>query len=256
MTNIRQLAGEAARYSTFNREERNCVAMLYHALLTGQNLAAFMSAAGYTASFSQDEVEVFVEWSYLRDLWHRVTDEQTRRHVILDMLGLANTEDLMGWPPDRFNTYFGATPTPSVLYIQSPATWSISRFSQTIADNEEFHRACRLKWAFRVKPDLVIQPDADHALCVEAKWESGEGRYPAVASEIAEFNRRGLPRASQTEIQRFMMEDLLGIDAEFRYLTRKSPHKPSANSMTWKAAFETLDLSACPPFLRRWVEHL
>ena len=256
MTNIRTLVGETARYSTFNREERNCVAMLYHALLTDQNLAAFMQAVGYTTTFDPQEVEVFVEWSYLRDLWNH-TDQQKRREVILESLPLANAQHLTSASPTEFNTYFGATPKPSTMYIQSPATWSIAKFSNTIADSEEFLGACRLKWAFRVKPDLVIQPDADRALCIEAKWESGEGRYPAVASEIAEFTNRDLPRSSQTEIQRYMMEDLLGIETGFRLLTRKPPTTAHVDdTLTWKEAFQALDLSKCPSFLRQWVELL
>src|SRR4051812_23133674 len=43
MANIREALQEKRRYSEFNREERNCVAMLYHALLLGRNLEKFLA---------------------------------------------------------------------------------------------------------------------------------------------------------------------------------------------------------------------
>jgi hypothetical protein len=257
VVNVRAAFGETHRYSTFNREERNCVAMLYHALLLGNNLRRFLDALDYpTVNLAQDDVEVFVEWSYLRDLWNTHTDADKRRSLILDTLGLANDSALRAAPVPEFNAYFGASPKTSASFIQSPATWSVGRFAQTIADNDEFLRVCRFKWAFRVKPDLVIQPDADHALCIEAKWESGEGTYPATTTEVAEFAKRGLARVKQTDIQKFMMENLLGITTTFRFLVRKPPTSPGPTTLTWKDAFTPLDLSACPAFIHRWVQSL
>jgi len=43
MYNLREAFRETEAYSTFNREERNCVAILYHALLLNGNLPRFLS---------------------------------------------------------------------------------------------------------------------------------------------------------------------------------------------------------------------
>jgi hypothetical protein len=210
---------ETDPYSRFNREERNCVAMLYFALLVNQNVSHFLRAVG--SSFPATEgTQIFVEYSYLRDLWfkHNGTDaNQVKRAFILDQLGLADQTHLADCDIQTFNAFFSATPSPSSTHIQSPATWSVGRFGSTITDNEEFLKTCKFKWAFRVKPDLVIQPSLDKVLCIEAKWGAGVGRYPSLASEVAEFKRRGLPQC------------------EFMFLVRQpGPASAAHTTVTWK----------------------
>jgi hypothetical protein len=66
-----------------------------------------------------------------------------------------------------------------------------------------------LKWAFRVKPDLVITDGKNGAVCVEAKLTSGESSYPLTAAERAIW---GSPTVTQREVQRFMMR----VASQFR----------------------------------------
>ena len=48
MYNLREAFKEIEAYSTFNREERNCVTILYHSLLLNGNLSRFLSGIGYS----------------------------------------------------------------------------------------------------------------------------------------------------------------------------------------------------------------
>jgi len=48
--NIRPLIGDDSPFSEFNREERNCVAMLYHVLLLEGNLQRFLEQRGCTST--------------------------------------------------------------------------------------------------------------------------------------------------------------------------------------------------------------
>lgn len=259
MAEIRSLLGEPGPYSTFNREERNCVAMLYHVLLSGPdatNLSRFVELFGWTGGASWDNYELTVEWSYLRDVWQGITDNTTRRAVIeraLDIEGAYGSLSIA-----EFNTRFGATPKPSTTTIQSPATWNLARMAEAITDDGELRAACMLKWAFRIKPDLVISGSGNRVMCVEAKWESGEGSYPATGEEHAILAARGIKGARQLEVQRFLLRDLLDLDATFGYLVRTPPAGVTIEEITvsWRQAFESLDLSTTPPFIRNWVATL
>ncbi|HWL42419.1 MAG TPA: hypothetical protein VNQ73_05705 [Ilumatobacter sp.] len=46
---------------------------------------------------------------------------------------------------------------------------------------------------------------------------SGEGSYPAFEREKAIFQRRGIPYLSQTAVQRYLVNELLGFDGTFAY---------------------------------------
>lgn len=273
MSNLREAFGVTEPYSKFNREERHVVAMLFHTLMLGDNLQRFLKVVACEMEADPEKTEIFVEYSYLRDLWAKCSrmsaDEAEanakKRKAILDGIQPKDRSDLEEMSEAEFNAYFGAVPKASTKFIQSPATWSIGRFATNIADREVFDRACRFKWAFRIKPDLVIQPSPDRALCVEAKWESGEGSYPTAKSEIDEFDQRGFEdRVSQTTLQKFMMRELLGLEADFVYLVRRPGRRTAtaasstanggpSRRVTWQKVFDALDLDECPPFIRRWA---
>lgn len=54
----------------------------------------------------------------------------------------------------------------------------------------------------------------------------------------------------QLELQKYMMEELLGIKADFVFLvSRKQKKRDSHAEMTWQQAFESLDLTGLPPFV-------
>jgi hypothetical protein len=197
----------------------------------------------------------------LRDEWALLSDKEDqpkRRRLIEVALGLAE-KDGGGAAKglQEFNCFYGARPRPSVEYIQSPATWHLADLTVSLPQDQEFVAACKLKWAFRIKPDLVITA-GNRVLCIEAKWESAESRYPTAASERRVFKERGLPETvvSQTELQRYLLSDLLGFDTHFVFLTKATSLGPE--SLTWRQAFSGLDLDTAgvPAFIYKWVDAL
>jgi hypothetical protein len=92
-----------------------------------------------------------------------------RRQIIEQAAGQAGRRDRETWTIEEFNIFYGATPKASVKEIQSPATWHLPLLDAHIKDNDDSLASCMLKWAFRVKPDLVVTDAATRALCIEAK---------------------------------------------------------------------------------------
>lgn len=257
-TSARSLLGWTDGYHAICREERNVAAIFYHLLLQGTNLRRFLDRVGSKLPMRADETAIYFEYAYLRDLWNaRVRDVETARALILDLLAPPNADELRGMSVVELNEFFGAVPVASREYIQMPGKWSIERFAPHILDDDAFLRTCRFKWAFNAKPDIVIHTTHDAALCVEAKVESGEGQYPTKPSEIAEFNRRGIPLQGQTDLQTYILRELLGIDAEFVFLVAKaSARSETHRTITWAEAFGALDTSGCPPFIERWIARI
>lgn len=247
-------------YHAICREERNVAAIFYHLLLQGDgaNLRRFLDLAGCVLPLKEDETAIYFEYAYLRDLWSaRVKDVDTARRLIIDLLAPANAAELRRMSVVELNEFFGAGPVASRDYVQMPGKWSIERFAKNIPDNGAFLRTCRFKWAFNAKPDIVIHTTHDAALCVEAKVESGEGQYPTKPSEIAEFKRRGIPLQGQTDLQTYILRDLLGIETEFVFLVASSSARSRTHrTVTWAEAFRALDASGCPPFVKRWIERI
>ena len=239
---------------TFNREERNAVAVLFGLLARADNLDRFGRLLEWHPNDIAD-AEVSVEWTFLRDLWNhhrKIVEQDALRTAILDALQPGARADLEAMSALEFNTHFGAAPHPSATYVQSPSNWSVARFDATIADNDEFRRTCQFKWAFNVKPDLVLQTPSGKLLCIEAKWDSGEGSYPAAEGEKAIFRRRGIPYLSQTTVQRYLVTDLLGFDGEFAYLARRRFDTAAGRSVTWAEVLNVLDTSGTPTFIHEW----
>jgi hypothetical protein len=126
---IGSLFSDLPPFASINREERNCVAMLYHVLLLHENLnlQEFLGRRGYDWSLDHNYFEVAVEWSFLRDAWHHTRDDQPlHRKVIERGLGLSDGAGGGGAPTvEDFNLYYGAGPRASPQFIQSPATWRL-----------------------------------------------------------------------------------------------------------------------------------
>ena len=239
---------------SFNREERNAVAILFGLLTRPGNLETFARLLDWHPDDLAD-AEVNVEWTFLRDLWNhysRRLDAAALRTAILDALCPEDGEELADCSTLEFNTHFGAVPRPSERYLQSPSNWSVARFDATIADSDQFRRTCQFKWAFNVKPDLVVQTPSGKVLCIEAKWGSGEGSYPASEKEKAIFQSRGLPHLTQTAVQRYLVNDLLGFDGEFAYLARTRLVTAAGRGVTWAEVLLALDRTASPTFIDQW----
>jgi hypothetical protein len=245
-------------YYQINREERNLAAIFYHVLLLEDNLFRFLEKVSCDFSVNPNELGIYFEYSYLRDLWKHIgNNNQVKRELIYNFLKPRQIETLKLMSTSEFNTYFGAVPRASEKYIQSPSNWSIVRFKTNIVDDDEFLKTCRFKWAFNAKPDIVIHTSHETAICIECKLESGEGTYPANKEEIREFRRRNLNPVGQTELQRYIMEDLLGIQTKFIFLVQKSrTNSPSHSSLLWKEAFAGLNINGCPTFIKEQISHL
>lgn len=244
-------------FSTFNREERNAVATLYAALLTPGNLQVFAELLNWRGLGDPSEAEIFVEWSFTRDLWKRHQGPEARRAAVLETLAPGNREYLATCSIAEFNAFFGASPKASAKQIQYPGRWSVAKLDEAVLDNEEFRRTCVYKWSFNVKPDLVVHGSAGDLLCIEAKWEGGGSSYPSAAEERQAFVRRQLKTATQFEVQQHLVGELLGFRGDFRYLVRQATTQTTGfDTVTWKEALGRMDVSRLPPFVRRWIAHL
>ena len=127
-------------------------------------------------------------------------------------------------------------------------------FNKTIIDDDEFLKTCMFKWAFNAKPDIVIHTSRDEAVCIEAKLKSSEGKYPQSGSEKTIFKSRGLDYVRQTALQRYLMQDLVGIETQFVFLVEK-PAKTSYTHelLFWKDVFSSLDVSGLPQFMHEII---
>jgi len=262
--NLRKQIGFDTGYHEINREERNLAAIFYHSLLLKNNLNKFINFIKCDFLIVENEMGIYFEYAFIRDLWSSIKNEnenenEFKRRLILDFLKPNNRDYLEKISILKFNTHFGAVPKPSDKYIQSPGNWSIQCFNKNIKDNNEFLKVCKFKWAFNAKPDIVIHTSNDKAICIEAKYESKEGKYPSKSTEKKIFRKRDIPLVGQLSIQKKIME-LLGIETKFIYLVQKttSDHYKKNNTLvvTWKEVFDKLNLDNCPNFIKSWVNRL
>ena len=149
--------------------------------------------------------------------------------------------------------------------VESPSNWNVAALNKLSLDYEKevFTALCKFKWAFNIKPDVVIHADGIGTLCVEAKLESRVSSYPNNPTEIAIFDERfgkGKGRVNQLELQRFMFEEIL----EFENVTTALVHKGlkgAARSLdtavvvkTWGDVLTSLKKTVLPPHMRGSVE--
>lgn len=172
------------------------------------------------------------------------------------MLQPNNREELEQKSVLEFNRYFGAVRKMSSDHIASPSNWSIKYYNDNITDNAEFLKVCKFKWCFNAKPDIVINTSHDTAICIEAKYESEEGKYPSNEFERDVFRKRGLELVGQLSIQKKIMEDILGIKTEYIFLVQKKSQTKTHKIWTWKEAFDRLDTTNCPYFIQEWLKRL
>jgi hypothetical protein len=252
--NIREISQKNPHYYEINREERNYAAIFFAALCKDENASRFLQAYGMKEEIGPD-FGIYFEYAYLRDLWNTIRSEEIRKDIIKKNLPIQGIEDILQSPVREINQQFGAV-NASSKEIQYPGRWSMGKYDQNFPDNNDFLRICRFKWAFNIKPDIVIHLNRDKALCIEAKYESGEGYYPSTTEEVAIFERRSIPRVGQMELQKYMMEDLLGIEMDFMFLVSKKQSSETHRIITWAEAFEMLDLSGMPAFVTKMVEKI
>ncbi len=264
--NLRQLVGIDEPYFQFDREERHLAGILFHLLNHKDNAERLLCSAAPGWRINPAEFGVYLEYSYARDLWNQMgakaESNNHKRDVIIGMLGSHgfDTTKLASLTQVKdFNEFFIESRHASRDYIQSPANWSLKQVAGSLPlpdSNNDLLTACKIKWAFKAKPDLVIHADRQHALCIELKLESGEGSYPSEGEEkkllrdrdlFAEGKTRPLPM-SQTDLQKFLMTQLLGFDCQFRFITRYQ--KTGTECVSWGELLRLLEpLPTLPPYV-------
>jgi hypothetical protein len=252
MQNMREILKWDNNYSAINREERNLGAILFYVLNINDNLGRFLKLIDYQFEIVPLETGIYFEYSYIRDLWYEccLTNDD-RRSIIYNFLTPNNKETLIHMTEYEFNKYFGAVPAPSRKYIQSPGNWSLPKFVNNINDPDEFLKVCKFKWSFKAKPDIVIHTSKNHAVCIELKLESTEGRYPQKGNEKSIFKSiTGKEHITQTELQKYLMEDILGIKTQFLFLVNKSSQSSQSHtSLQWSDVFRYMDIHDVPAFM-------
>lgn len=131
----------------------------------------------------------------------------------------------------------------SEKHIQYPGKWSVARLHDEFERNEDFEKLCKFKWAFNIKPDLVIHLNKDRAICIETKYESVEGSYPASQVEKDIFKeKRKLNYVRQIDLQEYLLTTLLGIKTDFICISsaKNSDKTRTHKSMGWKEIFDSL----------------
>lgn len=252
--NLRETEGLSPPVGYFSlcREERHFAAVLYGLMCADQRglqdlLSHLVSGSPEhqerLQSSPERRIEIYYEYSYLRDLWAfadrepgsprrrpRTASNPLKRTLITD--GLAAFGSGRWEPPDGIPEFNGVfTSGASTRDIMSPATWRLD----TVSDAKLSKAAKLLKTAFRIKPDIVIELDGRPFVCFEAKVESGESHYRVSEDE----------RVGQVEMQRLMFERLLGDQPLMVLLGPSAPvalgldadAMPDAH-LTWQEALE------------------
>ncbi len=250
--NIRELAGFTKPYSQINREERNYAAIFYATLLHGSNLEKFIDVSGSPYKNIDEDFGVYFEYSFLRDIWANIQGERAneiKKLIIKENLKIKDIDHLLNKNVEEFNKYFGVAGEPSKDYIQSPGRWSLSKFNQNIKSDDDFVKVCRFKWAFNIKPDLVIHLNSEEAICIEVKHSSGVGCYPSKSEEKEIFTKRHEGNlVKQTELQTYMMKELLGIKTHFVIIATKQTKSDTHDTFSWESIFKVLDVSFLPKY--------
>lgn len=253
--NIRAIGGTDPAYWSICREERNYAAILFAALCMPGNDKIFLSLCGINDPID-DEFGVYFEYAYLRDYWNGLEDEsdeklnELKKRIIGESLGIPGVSEILeGSDLVTINKKLGVSGIASKKYIQSPGRWTLKGLDK-FSDNDQFLKLCKFKWAFNIKPDIVIHLSKSRAICIEAKHESGEGQYPSSKEEKAIFSRRSLKSVGQLELQQYLMNELLGIQTDFVFIVSKSKRTQQHKVMRWGDVFAEMHLERMPLFAR------
>lgn len=260
--NIRQIAGIKSCYRDLIRGEMNPVAKLYHLLHDRQNLGKFLelTAGPEVESIVEDEFGLVLEYACLRDMWDGLKESkegnEKKRKIIEGCVGAVLTDSVSQRSVKEFNEYFGAgnqSRSPSREYIESPHNWQLDRIKDLDKiDDDNFLNLCKFKWSFGARPDMVIHISNEVAVCVEAKTESRESKYPDRDPLRREFARRNLEPVYQTDLQKHLMTILLGLRTHFVYVTKagSSPKAAGYTPVSWERIFSALPRRLTPPGAR------
>lgn len=129
-------------------------------------------------------------------------------------------------------------------------------YNENFPDKDDFLKICRFKWSFNIKPDIVIHLDKERAICIEAKYESGEGSYPASDAEKKIFKERKIIPVKQIELQKYMMEELLGLKTDFQLLVFNKNASDTHQTLSWAEAFGCMKVNYLPDFAKEMVNRI
>lgn len=243
-------------YYEYNREERNLTAMLYALISEEDNARRFLDLIGMADSFDRDTYQVYYEYAVMRDIWNLAKTNEARKSIIRECLPIEGIESLLAGDAGAVNERFGVVGRRSGAHIVSPGNWGISAFSGRIRSDKDFKNACYTKWVFKIKPDIVIVLGSGRAVCVEAKWESGEGQYPSLREDKEIYRARCGGYARQLDIQKYLMETVLGFNTSYLFIDMKGSATEGSAHMSWNGLFRSLRLDRSLPFARNSIESL
>ncbi len=292
--NLRERVGELeqgtaiSQYGSVVREERYFCAMLFHLIQTcishktEQPLRRFLCACGLPGSAMTEstikDTRVYVEYAMPRDLWHLLGKREDKNQAKLELINealKALSENRAGLPEDLLNTGirepadFNSTCVAgraSLKYIQSPGRWGIknlcdkkSPFSES---PELLLAACKLKWAFNIKPDIVLEIGSNTVVCIEAKVESPLDTYPSSSDDRKLLDKKLYSEDAvfkQTEIQKALMEDVLGFEKVYPVLlanetSRSSSEEGEPQGLAWENALSFFKESG--PVIQKTINRL
>ena len=261
------------KYYQFVREERLFCGALTHLLMQkGPNLATFLQlvdaklpADSHLSGSTLEEAEIYIEFAYLRDYWHSLEhDNGAKRRLIFELL--SRVDGLHRYHSDpfpnavaEFNAIFMGVPGGRIKNdIVSPGRWSVTGLFERFGTHpDEFGDFCRFKWSFNIKPDIVVVLPGSKPLCIEAKLESKEGRYPANHRESMIFDSLfgvGKRKVHQVELQQFMFATLLDAPCQSVFIGQSAMSVPDSISLSWEEVFKRLDLTSSIGYVRRLIE--
>ncbi|MBI2417107.1 MAG: hypothetical protein HYV28_04270 [Ignavibacteriales bacterium] len=103
---------------------------------------------------------------------------------------------------------------------------------------------------------MVIHLDKDHAICIEAKYQSGQSSYPSSDAEKVIFQNRKIKSIGQLPLQKYMLQELLGIDSEFVIISAKKEKSDTHKNISWTEVFSCLDLSGLPLYSTEMIKRI
>lgn len=240
--NKREDLKEISGYADVVREERYFCAVLYHCMLNDpEGMQRFLQLCGVERKGPArcDVQGVFVEYAMARDLWNCLEENEAKQEYLVSHAALP--PGMRELTVEEFNKKL-VSGRISPKYIQSPGRWKLDKVRSIST------KACKLKWAFNVKPDIVIELDNDTVVCVEAKVESREDKYAKGEDlEIIDILEESEAECSegfgaQCEVQRFLMDEVLGFkDARMIFLSKTVREKEGQDrkhkDITWSEAY-------------------
>lgn len=183
-------------YIEVNREERHYCSLFAHALLSSEivrtRFSEIISSKCEKIKLNPTRMEVFIEVAALRDYWNALYDDNSnklynenthanRRGVLDEILKLSQFDPGI----IDIHSFFWTKGINTKLW--NPGHWSVPAIEQSGIKNKD--ELINSKWAFNAKPDMMIISN-NHAILVEAKLESIEGKYGRSGEDQEKIQKR------------------------------------------------------------------